>query len=598
MKNFLALRLTAFFIAVLFFACQKEPVLTAVTSLPAISINKITELPFSNTEWQHVFGGMAEIRYIKEALVITDSLNLSKLPAYQKTLELGTYDVQLRTKSIAAADTFIRFSAELKGLVVDKGQAISLTGNTNDGLITISKDFVKENTVPTFIPAEPGSKSYRMGLIKGFYYIYVAAGKTGQVSFHSKATDDQIVKNMTIAATNHYNLVVVTNGSSSIGVVFQTFAYQEVPVSSSTLITIETPPSWGDGYEKTFIIADETGKILNSVKYQEGTSILKLAAKEPYTKDRLSVFLLSRSLDAGTLPGIWAQMNVKRGSVWSFKNKELSSRPNNFLKVSLKSVPLFSNMSFSTDQLGFSIKSASDIPVRFQQQYWSSDVSKIFFQVENEGKAHYNFFDLNKGSQSFEIDPELCTLPSLSKSISLPGPAQMWVYANKDKNYAERYCLGEKSSQWSPFSYFYPDEKFEEYYTVFSYVINGTAYTDTYNGTDIPETSSPLNVSVNVQGNTLGTFQPTLSGEFDYYQAHFINPSLVIDVFTPAAATATKLVYPDFSSFTGFSVFNTSTLILDTFEAFKYAGFSEDRFSYNNFHSASLNGKAMLKRFL
>ena len=599
MKKLFILNTLAFLVLIHFSSCQKDPVLPDGVKLPTLSINKISELPFSNTEWKHVFGGMAEIKYISGSSTVTDSLDLGKLSAYQKTMELGTYDIQLRSKSTAIADTFIRFSAELKGLVVDKGQAISLTASTNDGLITIKKESIKEKTIPTFTPAQAGAKSYNMGFIDGYYFIYVAAGTTGQVSFDSKATDDNITKDLSIKATNHYNLVVVTNGTSSFGVELQKFTYNEVQVFSSTLITIE-PPHYllGPDYEYTFLVADESGKILNSFKYQHESSTIKLASKEPYLKDRLSVFLLSTPLNTNAPPLIDAYMNVKKGSTWVMTHRSLQNKHHNTPRtVTLTSIPAFDMMSFSTDAQGNTIRSVQDLPSFSGQRYTYSDDSKVFFQVESQGKALYHFFNISTVGSTLEIDPALCTTPSLAKNISLPGDGDIQAYGKTDKNYIEHYSFGQKRILGGSGVYFYPNETYEEFYTLLTYDLYGIFYADSYIGPSIPETTSPLDLRFEANGRSLATFQPTFTGEFDYYQANFEIGNLRMDVFSPSSAISSRLVYPDLSSFEGFSDFNTSGLTLISLKACKYDGFAENTLNYKNWQSYELNGKAMSKHY-
>ncbi|HUH33334.1 MAG TPA: hypothetical protein VLZ28_05230, partial [Daejeonella sp.] len=411
MRKISTLSIGALFALLLLFACQKDPVLPPGVKLPTLTINKISELPFTNTEWKHVFGGMAEIKYINGSLTTTDSLDLAKLSAYQKTIELGTYDIQLRSKSIAIADTFIRFSAELKGLVVDQGRAISLTASTNDGLITIKKESITEKTIPTFTPAQAGAKSYKMGLIDGYYFIYVTAGTTGQVSFESKATNDNITKDLSIKASNHYNLVIVTNGATSFGVELQKFTYNEVQVFSTTLVTIQPAHyNLGPDYEYTFLVADEVGTILDTYKYEQGSSAIKLASKEPYLKNRVSVFMLSRPLKASEPPRIDAYMNVRKGSTWVMTHQSLPSKKRSGPRlVNLLSVPAFDRMAFSTDAQGTTIQSAADLTSFSGKRYAFSDDTKAYFQVEYQGKAFYHFFNISTVGPGIDIDPALCT---------------------------------------------------------------------------------------------------------------------------------------------------------------------------------------------
>ncbi|NEU09366.1 hypothetical protein GZH53_13660 [Flavihumibacter sp. R14] len=597
MKKIYTLNLAACLLLVLLFGCKKDPGLPDGLKLPTLTINRISELPFSNTEWDHVFGGMAEVKFIKGSSTITDSLDMAKLAGYGKTLELGTYDIQLRSKSTAAADSFIRFSAELKGLVVDKGQSLSFAGSTTDGLITIRKEVVSANSVPTFTPAQAGAKSYKFGLIDGYYFIYVKAGTTGQVAFDSKATDDQITKNLTIAATNHYNLVVVTSGTSSFAVELQKFAYNEVQVSGPALLRLETPEFMKPGFDYTFVIADDAGRILNSFRYEQGTKSMQVASNVPFTKDRLSVFLLSLDLNNVFPPRIDAYMNVKKGSTWTVPAKPAMRPYSSPLQVSFKYVPAYESMTFSTDRRGWAISAshAAGMALFTSAIFSYSEVSKVYLQIENAGRAFYNFFDISKGTASFEIDPALCTIPSASKIITLPPGGTIEVSAKKDKNYNEDYNLGGKEFENGTGVYFYPNEPFEEYSTIFRYESNGISYADIYQGSDIPQTTSPINLSLEANGNSLAAFAPTVTGQFDHYKAEFKRGSLRIAVISPSTAMPGKLSYPDLAVFPGFSEFSTSTMYLQSMEAFQYEGFAENQLPYKDWHNYDLPGKAVQK---
>ncbi|NEU09367.1 hypothetical protein GZH53_13665 [Flavihumibacter sp. R14] len=597
MKKIFTLNIVFLIVVSLLFSCKKEPTLPVGVKLPTLSINRISELPFSNTEWKHVFGGMAEVKYIKGTSTIIDSLDLAKLASYQKTLELGTYDVQLRSKSTATADTFIRFSAELKGLVVDQGQAISLTASTNDGLITIKKESVKDNSVPTFTPSQAGAKTYKLGLIDGYYFIYVKAGTTGQVAFDSKATDDPITKNLTIVAANHYNLVVVTSGTSSIRVELQKFTYNEVQVFSTTLITIQ-PANYnlGPDYEYTFLLADQAGKILSSARYQHGDPAIKLGSKEPYLKDRVSVFMLSKPQNSSVKPRIDAYMNVKKGSTWVMTHTSLPTKHHNAPRpVNLLSVPAYDLMVLSSDVWGKTVLPGQDHTTTGFNTYASTEGSKFFFQVENQGKAFYHFFNIPTVGSTIDIDPALCTTPSLAKNISLPGDGDVHVYAKKDKNFYEDFFLGQKRITGGSGVYFHPNEPFEQYYTLLTYDLFGIYHADGYIGSSIPETTSPLNVSFEANGRSLATFQPTFTGQFDFYRASFENANLTMEVNSPSTAVSSRLVYPDLATFAGFSEFNNASLALKSMKVYDYDGFAENKLNYKTWQNYQLQGKAMSK---
>ena len=122
-------------------------------------------------------------------------------------------------------------------------------------------------------------------------------------------------------------------------------------------------------------------------------------------------------------------------------------------------------------------------------------------------------------------------------------------------------------------------------------------YADSFKGSEIPQTSSPMNLSFDTRGRNLATFQPAFTGKLDHYKAQFYDGFLLMEVFTPSTALSNKLVYPDFSAFTGFSSFNTSSMKLTSIEAYHYDGFAENKLPYKDWHSYHLNGKSLSKSY-
>lgn len=580
MKQFDRARLalaSVFILLTMFAACKKD---TVEEILGRITIEKVSNIPFNDTPWQHVFGGIAGVEYIRNSTeVIKDSLDLSQLATYQKTLELGTYDVKLTTKSTATADTFIRFSAELKGLVVDKGHAISLSATTTDGLVTISKDFVKDNTTPVFSTSDALAGSYKMGQANGFYFIYVKGGQAGKVSFISRETDDPISKELTVDKLNHYNLVVMTNGSSSISVVLEKFAYNEVPVSGNTLLTIPTSSMAARSVtEGGFIVSDGSGKIIDVTVHRTATSI-KLVPTQRYNGERFSfLYILSPMLGK---PHVFAYMNIKNGSHYSDAVTELPSKPYTFpLKVTLKNVPSdVSRMTFSTDLSGFNFTQLSDTTFFSSQSYAFSDDSKVLFQYEKGGNGFFRVFDIAKGTNQYQVDLAQVTQTAVSRNFTMPAPGQIVIWAKKDKNYRERYTLGSKVFSTASPVFFLPDETFEEYTTFFSYMLNDFRYIDQYISASIVETTQPLPVTFSLGGTTLAGLQPSIAGDFDHFRSRLVGPTFSIDVFAPSASRHMALKFPDFSSVAPFSGFDVSGLALDSFEVFDVDGFREDQLS-------------------
>src|ERR1700743_3257228 len=290
--------------------CTKQENNTVAPVIPGISIQSISYPSFVNSTWTNVIGGTALLEFDLLSSTggisstIKDSTDLQSISSYNKTLSNGIYNVYISSKNPSSiADTFIRFNAQIKSYVVSKKQALSLTATTTDGLITIAKSFIQDNKVPVFKP-DSGTKTYNLGLINGFYYLYIKGGTKGSVSFVSKATNQTISKSLSITALNQYNMVVQTN-KGTLQVVFAPYTYNQVAVTSSTLVTVNIVPDAYSYYKSVYFVAtDESGNILNEVKYVQGTSTFKFSALQPYTKDRFNLFLIQVANDPNVTPNI------------------------------------------------------------------------------------------------------------------------------------------------------------------------------------------------------------------------------------------------------------------------------------------------------
>jgi hypothetical protein len=332
-------------------ACQKDDKDDTPALIPEITIDKLTYSSFSNSTWNHVAGGMASIKIdlLNARGSITsstlDSVDLKNMPSYKKVLGKGNYDITIASKNEnRLADTFITFNAKLQALSVENKQAVSFTATSTNGLITIAKSLIKDNTVPVF-KADTDGKEYKLGFINGFYYLYTKDGVKGTLSFSSKTTGQNIHKGLSIAGQNHYNLGLVT-ANGSLEVVFAPFAYLDEAISASTLITITNADIYYDWYYKSiyFIATDANGKILNEVKYISGTKTLKLSSLEPYDQERLNFYMVGIPKDLTTVPRIFGYLQVKKGSIFGNLGSSLPLKSPNFgLKIYLKNASPLTN---------------------------------------------------------------------------------------------------------------------------------------------------------------------------------------------------------------------------------------------------------------
>ncbi|HEX8377121.1 MAG TPA: hypothetical protein VF602_04840 [Pedobacter sp.] len=176
-----------------------------VSFVPSVSNN------FS-TDWQQVLGGKASLEFNAKtsdtlsSSALKDTIELKTITTYRKQLATGKYDIMLKTQSTAAADTFIRFTAEVKDFQVKAEGAISLAATTVDGVLTINKSLIEAGSRPTFIPAG-STTALSFGLANGYYFVYVKGGESGKLTFTEAGSGDEFMKNLTITAMTRYNLV-------------------------------------------------------------------------------------------------------------------------------------------------------------------------------------------------------------------------------------------------------------------------------------------------------------------------------------------------------------------------------------------------------
>lgn len=215
--------------AIICSGCSKNHTETPVNSKTFKVSFKLAINAVISSTWQQVLGGRASIGFAAKntdtltVSSLTDSLDLSKLSTYTKPVISGTYDVSLKTKSTAVADTFIRFNALATNVVINKDVAINMQATTTDGVITISKKLIDSTTVPTFIPAGTNT-TYNLGVANDYYFIYVSGSKAGKVTFTEASSGDLFIANVTVAANNQYNLTAIVTKTGS--VVKHTYAFK------------------------------------------------------------------------------------------------------------------------------------------------------------------------------------------------------------------------------------------------------------------------------------------------------------------------------------------------------------------------------------
>ncbi|HEX8377122.1 MAG TPA: hypothetical protein VF602_04845 [Pedobacter sp.] len=591
-------------------ACQKDDKNDTPALIPEITIDKVTYSSFSNSTWNHVAGGMASIKIdlLNAGGGITsstlDSVDLKNIPSYKKVLEKGRYDVTLASKNGSRlADTFVMFNAKLEALSVENKQAVSFTATTTNGLITIAKSLIKDNTVPVF-KADTDGKEYKLGFINGFYYLYTKDGVKGTLSFSSKTTGQNIHKGLSIAGQNHYNLGLVT-ANGSLEVVFAPFAYLDEAISASTLITITNADIYYDWYYKSiyFIATDANGKILNEVKYISGTKTLKLSSLEPYDQERLNFYMVGIPKDLTTVPQIFGYLQVKKGSIFGNLGSSLPLKSPNFgLKIHLKNASAFDKLHVAADVSSSTLNSLADSSLL--KDFIYSDNSKIYVQKIKNNQVYYNFFNIGKGIKDFEIDLNTVTKSALVKTITLTNNQMLNVnvHGRIDKNFNMQHFLGSKRGQ-GEVDFYYPDGIFEEYHTSVGYSLGSLSYIIAHTGTSIPTKFDPYETAFNVTGATLANFSFSTSGAFDFYKATFTNDApmtLAVTLISPSAANHNNIKLPNFAKYVDGMTIDLNTLKIRWFGLHQVDGFEEKNLAYNTWNfslSSRLNAKAVEKYF-
>jgi hypothetical protein len=599
-------------IAFVFNGCKKDVTNNVnVPIIPSVTVQSVNYPSFANSPWSNVAGGTVLFKFdllnASNAVVSSykDSIDVKNISNYNKTLDRGTYNIYLSSKNQTTADTFIRFNAKVSAYSVTDKQALSLTATTSDGLITIGQSFVQSNTIPTF-KSDSGSTVYKFGLINGFYYLYVKGGTKGAITFTSKPGNQVITKSLSVTTLNQYNLEVQTN-KGSLQVVFTLFAYNQVAVSSSTLLTVNVDQ--GDYYFKNsnvyFVATDESGNVLNSVQYKQGTTSFKFSTHAPYEKDRFNFFVIIVPTVSGFNTSITCFLQGKKGSTYNDLIPMLAQKGYSPLKPHLKNSSGFDYLNISTDVQSRAITTLADSSI-LQQLVYPGDSTKLYVQMLKNNQYSYNFFAIPKGSADVNVDLTQLTKTPLVKNISAPADNfYVSVYAKADVNYADAYRFGTASSTSNTADFYYPKETFPEYDIMSGYTIGAFKYTFDSSGTTIPSQVPTFSASFTVTGSTLVDFMPSCSGTFDYYHANFLNSNsganLQVDLYSPSAANYTNIKFPDFSKYLGVTTFDFSSQKLQYFELEQYDGFNEQSFNYKNVNAilsfSNFNCKSVMQTY-
>ncbi|HEY4323632.1 MAG TPA: hypothetical protein VGN20_06590 [Mucilaginibacter sp.] len=606
MKKYLPLMMLL--ASLLIYRCSKELSPVSPPVVPAFAVKDISLPHFVNSNWSNVTGGEMLIKLDKLdasgaiTTTINDSVAYNNIAAYSKTLASGTYNATITSSGRSVADTFIRISAQVKSLSITNKEAASLTATTYDGLITVGKNLIQDGTVPSF-KSDSGA-NYKFGLANGFYFLYVKGGSNGTLSLTAQANGqtETLNKHISIGTLNQYNVALQKN-NGSIKIVFAPFAYNQVQVSSSTLLTINMNPdnSLASNAKLYFVVTDADGNVLNSVQYLPGASTFKLGATQPYEQTRFNFFEIYIPNAANEVPGIIGFLQVKKGSTYTSDLVNQPAKLSSALNIKFQNFASFDQLNISTDNVGNAITSSSDLSSISATNY--SAGSKLWIQMLQNNQYFYNFFSIPNGSTSLNVNANQLTETPAVAAITSPGSnLSVQVMAKTDTRYANFYNFGITRSQYNQLNYYYPTEQFKEYDALMHYQIGNFNYTIVTAGTTIPGQVASFDASFNVQASTLANFTPSVTGTYDYYQASFSNiasaSNLQVDLYSPSAAGYTNIKLPDFSKYLGISSLDLNTLALKSFGVYQVDGFNETSFFYKNYHSYfNINSKAIEENY-
>lgn len=593
-------------------SCKKDSKDTPPNNdIPQLSIQNVNCPSFVNSTWVNVFGGKGLLRFDllnsnnTVSSTVKDSIDLTQLGTYTKDLIKGTYNIYLSSKNqTSVADTFIRFNAQITGLALAQKQATSLTGTTNDALITINRNLVAANSIPSF-KADSVTSPFNFALINGYYFLYVKGGTAGAVTFNDSATGQTITKKLSTVTLNQYNLGVQHN-NGTLQVIFTPFAYNSVNASSSTLLTlnINTNDYYFINGNVYFIATDQNGKVLNAVKYINGTSTFKLSSLSTFEQDRFNFFIVLDPIVSGFNPSITGYLQVKKGSVYTNIPDVLPQKPFTSLKPHLKNVPGFDNIFMSTAAIDRYITKLSDST--YLQELVYQEGSKLWVQMLSNNQYSYNFFTIPKGTVDLDVDLRQLTQTPLVKHVTAPGNSFYYsINAKPDTNYSQGYRFNTLSVAANSGDIYYPRETFPEYDIYTGYTIGQFQYAFVLTGKTIPDQAPGFDASFSVSGTNLTNFSSACTGKFDYYHASFLNvhagSNLNVELYSPSAANCNSFVLPDFSKYLNMPTFNPASEILTRFELEQYGGFNEQNFTYKNsnqiFSFHNFNCKSVSKVF-
>jgi len=355
-------------------------------------------------------------------------------------------------------------------------------------------------------------------------------------------------------------------------------------VINNVLVTLIIDPHINSIYTNIiYIVTDSAGNLLNSVKYNGTDKVIKIGSTKPNLNTRCSVFEVKTDPSPQTY--VTGYMTIPKGSAWDLTGIT-EVQPDKYYNSSLTftNLPSFTRMTISTDEGGFTFNTPE--AVGNITNYGFSSTTKEFVQyVDANNNGHYGFFPLDIMQSNIAMNLADSTFNnSVKKTISIPGATSINVslYGRWNKSFYSYYVLDNTFYQNANATYFYPDGNYlTDYISSVYYVQNGWTYWNDYSSLP-PDAVAPFGTTVTINNNTLGSFDFTAQGAFDYYNAVFSDAAnrIYVSINSPAAYTSFR--FPNILGLTNIANEPLNNLKPYTFTLFKVPGFNERKLIYYN----------------
>lgn len=304
-------------------------------------------------------------------------------------------------------------------------------------------------------------------------------------------------------------------------VLFTACHTSDEPKNNSQLIEITFAYYLTDGASGYVVVTDPQGKILTNAPI-ENQKTVTLAPTNGYTEKTVNVYLI---LQANPFYHTSAYLNIQRGSVWDLSGKPLRGDVHNPVKLKLKNLPTtFDYLTLGTNYFGYTLQNsyfADTLGYGTSFNYFLS--GKAYAQVVADGEGRFNTFDIDDSKDEVDIDFNMLTRKSLTKTISIPSNtfARYEIWGTPDsKTDATFFLFSTNLFSNQQFPIYYIDVPMEKYSSSLS-VNSGDKWFYYGNSGDIVTQFDPLTMDATVTKSDASDFQANFTGDFDFYNAEF-----------------------------------------------------------------------------